>query len=227
MVRSTRRSSIALLSVASLAAAVALAACGGKPVGTSPDVLTHCQLVFANQGTTTGRFDVYVLDMPIEEWAVSGEKTYNLSAGQEIVGLYYDEMLVDTAGQPFLARAITTAGTFSLATSTTSAGASVQVTDDGSQMYWDLGANDTSGAQVGSGGVLNFNGAWSDPTVGASPTPAPGSTVSLTYMGQSVTLGQFTQYAVCYHADPNAFAPVHPAARAHRALRTQPLFRLE
>lgn len=227
MVRSTRRSSIALLSLASLSAAVALTACSGGVKEDDPTKLTHCQLVFANQGTTTGRFDVYVLDMPIEEWAVAGEKSYTIAAGTEIVGLYYDEMLVDTAGQPFLARAITTAGTFSLATATTSAGASVQVTDDGSQMYWDLGANDTSGAQVGSGGVLNFNGAWSDPTEGASPTPAPGSTVSLTYMGQSLTLGQFTQYAVCYHADPNAFAPVHPAARVHRALGMQPLFRLE
>lgn len=197
---------------------VGLSACPG-PKGDDDDgpANTNCQVVWANDGSTALRYDIYLVDMPIAEWT-DGTKEYDYE-DTDRVAIFYDEMLV--ASNLYLARAITTAGTFSVtATQGTAIGEPVTLADDGNQVYFDLGANDKAGVYVGSGGVANFASNWSKPCPcpPGALDPDPTARVAISYLNTSYSLGGFTNYAICYRRD-GAFAEESPARRATRALR--------
>lgn len=173
---------------------------------------THCQVLWSSLGQSApDRYDVYVVDMPIDLW-VSGEQTYTLDVSNEVVAIFYDEYDFDE--RVYAGRAITTAGTFTTTVGGTSAGNPVTLSDPGSQEFFDINGNAEVGLLVGSGGVASFDGNWSNPDPEESPDPGTG-TVTLTYLGDNLTIGTgFVNYAVCYEDD--SFAPMTPAQRIGR-----------
>lgn len=219
------RTSRLMLLGAAIAAIASFSACsGGKAGGDDDDddtiVPTHCQILWSNIGTAADRYDLYVIDMPIDEW-VTGEKNYTLDVSNEVVALFYDEY--DFVDGLYSARAITTAGTFNVTVASTSAGQPVTLTDAGSQQFFDIDGNEEVGMLVGSGGIASFDGNWSDLDPDVAPDPGTGSVV-LTYQGNSLTIGQTTgtgtayvNYAVCYDSD--SFAPMTSWKRAEVQFR--------
>lgn len=209
--KKTRSMFLIALSVAALG--VGVSACPG-PKDDDDDTAganTNCQIVWANSGSVSPRFDIYIVDMPIEQW-VDGSLEYN--AEENRVAIFYNELLV--ASNAYLSRAITTAGSFSItATQGTAIGEPVTMNDDGSQLFFDLDANDASGVLVGSGGIANFSSNWSAP---GALDPDPAARVSITYLNTPMTLGFYTSYAICYRRE-GAFAPEHVADRAARVLQ--------
>lgn len=170
--------------------------------------LTNCQIFWSNLGAGQERYDIYVVDMPIDLWS-TGQKTYTLDVGDEVVALFYDEY--DFANATYAARAITTSGTFDVTVGATSSGGLVTLDDPGSQQYFELASSGNVGLQVGSGGTATFDGNWSNPDPDVPPDPGAGS-VSLSYMGSDLTIGvSFVNYAVCY--GDAAFAPMSPTQR--------------
>lgn len=216
----TRTISRTILLAVALAALAPLAACSGGGGGGGDDDddtidPTHCQILWSNLGSAADRYDLYVIDMPIEDWT-TGEKIYTLDVSNEIVALFYDEY--DFVDRIYAARAITTAGTFNVTVNSTSSGQPVQLADAGSQQFFDINGNEEVGMQVGSGGIASFDGSWSDLDPDVPPDPGTGSVV-LTYEGDSLTIGQttgtstaFVNYAVCYENE--SFAPMSPWQRA-------------
>lgn len=153
--------------------------------------LAHCQILWSNLGTGANRYDVYVVDMPIELWT-TGTKTYSLVPGARVTALFYDEY--DFANAMFAARAITTSGTFEVTTASTASGSSIVLNDPGAQTYFDP----ETGALVGSGGTATFDGNWSSPNPTEPPDPGTGS-VTLNYQGADLNIGvSFVNYGVCY-----------------------------
>lgn len=220
-----------LAAVASLAVGVAACSGGGGDDGTSNE-LTNCQIVWANQGSVSQRFDIYIVDMPIEDWT-DGEKTYDITVpGSEIAAIYYDELaLVGSNAGLYLSRGITTNGTFTVtATQGTNQGEPVTVTDDGNQLYFALDGNDNVGLERGNGGAANFIGVWSNPDPAMNPTPGQADgRAALDYdiegdgPRESLSIGSFTRYAVCYDVSPG-FVPMSLHDRVVMALRRNPVF---
>lgn len=216
-----KKTNLALLLAALSVLAVGIAACtspGDDDDDTSGD-LSNCQIVWANQGSTSPvRYDVYLVDMPIEDW-ISGPQTYD---GGDHVAVFYDELLLSS--DLYVARAITTAGSFSItATQGTAQGEPVTLTDDGSQLLFDYGNDEETGALVASGGFATFTGQWSDPT-GVLPVSPGTSDSRVTFRvvaGSSQTIGFYTRYAICYDAQSTAASRREPATdRAYRALKS-------
>ena len=201
-----------LLLALGAATLVPFSACSGTGGGDDDDdgtiEPTHCQVLWSNIGTNAERYDVYVIDMPIDLW-LTGTKTYTLDVSNEVVAIFYDEY--DFVNRVYSARAITTAGTFDITTVSTSAGQPVTLTDPGAQQFFDIDGGGEVGSLVGSGGIASFDGNWSDPDPDAGPDPGTGNVV-LTYMGDNLTIGTtYVNYALCYEDD--SFAPMSPAQR--------------
>jgi len=172
---------------------------------------THCQVLWSNLGDSQERYDIYVVDMPIDLW-LTGEQTYTLDVSNEVVAIFYDEY--DFVDRIYAARAITTAGTFSVTVGGTSAGNPITLTDPGAQEFFDIDGGGEVGSLVGSGGVATFDGNWSDPDPDEQPDPGTGN-VAITYMGDNLTIGtSFVNYAICYEDD--SFAPMPPTQRIER-----------
>lgn len=152
----------------------------------TPPVNDTCQIVWANNGSMMGRFDIYLVDMPIESWT-TGTKSYDNVLTNAV---FYDELQVST--NEYVALGIATAGTFDIVVAGTGVGESVQLTDDGGQLFHDEMTN----AFVGSGGAASFTGVWSAP--GAIDPGDPSSGVTLTWMGSPLSIGTYTTYAICY-----------------------------
>lgn len=235
MIRTNRLTTYSMFLAGAVSLAVGVAACsGGGSANEDPPGLTNCQIVWANQGSFAGRFDVYIIDMPIEAWT-DGDKTYDTTiAGSEIAAIYYDEIALSGSNDGiYLSRGITTAGTFSVTASQgTNQGEPVMVTDDGNQLYFALNGNDDIGLERGDGGAAAFTGVWSDPQTDppVNPTPGqPGGRVTLNYdtsgngTRSALSIGAFTRYAVCYDVSPG-FAPVGVGDRVVKALRRNPVF---
>lgn len=210
MMRTFSRLFLLALGVAALAP---VTACNGGGGGGDDDddgtiEPTHCQVLWSNLGTSQERYDVYVIDMPIEEW-VTGEKTYTLDVSDEIVAIFYDEY--DFVDRIYASRAITTNGTFSVTVVSTSSGQPITLNDPGAQQFFDIDGEGNINGLVGSGGIANFDGNWSNPDPDVAPDPGTGSVV-LTYEGSTITIGtSFVNYAVCYEND--SFAPMSATQR--------------
>lgn len=233
MIRTNRLSTYALFLAGAVALSVGVAACsGGGGGGGEAAGLTNCQIVWANQGSVSQRYDVYIIDMPIEAWT-DGEKTYDVTVpGSEIAAIYYDEIALTGSNEGlYLSRGITTAGTFSVTASQgTNQGEPVMVADDGSQLYFGLDGNDNIGSERGDGGVAAFTGVWSNPDPVSNPTPGqPGGRVTLNYdtsgtgARTALSIGSFTRYAVCYDVRAG-FVPMSVSDRVVTALLRNPVF---
>ena len=211
-----------LLLASAVAASATFVACSG-PGGDDDDDdgtinPTHCQVLWSNVGQFQQRYDVYVVDMPIEEWVTQGteERTYTLDVGSERVAVFYDEL--DFATDQYDSRAITTAGTFSIAVASTSTGTPVQLDDPGAQQFFEVDGQANTGMFVGSGGIATFTGVWSDPDPAEPPDAGQGS-VLLTYHGTALEIGvDFVNFAVCYDED-ETFAPPTALQRIEQQLR--------
>lgn len=232
MIRTKRFSRFPMLLAGGISLAVGVAACsGGSAEDGNSNELTNCQVVWANQ-SLAGRFDVYLVDMPIEDWT-DGEKTYDVSVpGSEIAAIYYDEIALSGSNEGlYLSRAMTTSGTFSVtATQGTSQGEPVTVSDDGNQLYFELDGDENIGVERGDGGAASFTGIWSNPDPLINPTPGQaGGNVVLNYdvdgdgAREALTIGTYTRYAVCYDVSPG-FAPPSLHDRVVMALRRNPVF---
>ncbi len=207
-----KKTRLILVLLSAVAMGVGLSACPGpKEDDTGAGANTNCQIVWANQGSVTARFDIYLVDMPIADWV---DGTIEYSKPDDRVAIFYNELLVSS--NAYYSRAITTAGTFSItATQGTNIGEPVTLADDGNQLYFDLGADESSGVQVGDGGLANFSSTWS---ASGALDPDPAARVTMTYMTSAMQLGLYTNYAICYRAT-STFAPESPVSRASRVLR--------
>lgn len=166
---------------------------------------THCQILWSNIGSAQLRYDVFVVDMPIDEWS-TGEKEYTIDTSNEVIAIFYDEYEFET--RVYAARAITTSGTFNVTTVSTSAGSAVMLNDPGAQEFFDIDGENEIGNLVATGGAANFDGNWSDPDPEVPPDPGTG-TATLTFVGTSgasIIGTSFVNYAVCYE-EGSSFAP--------------------
>ena len=218
-----KTSSLLLLVLGVGVLSLGVAACSSSSSGDDDDTtLTNCQVVWANSGSASGRFDIYLVDMPIEDW-ISGTQEYQKVSGHDHTAVFFDEMLVSS--NDYLSRAISTAGTFSVTTDGTNVGDAVTFSDLGGHTFFDVGNDDVSGQEVGNGGAAEFSGVWSDVTT--NPTPgAPSGRATLLYHGSALTIGAYTRYAVCYRP-ANGFAAQSTPDRISGVLRQQPLFRAQ
>ncbi len=186
------------------ALAASIAGCRGGDDdggGDNGDEVTDCQIFWASTGSNAGRYDIYILDMPIENWT-SGEKGYGLTpTGKERLAYFFDEYDVDS--DEYVARAVTTGGTFSVTTDSTAEGSAVALTDSGGQVFFEMDGDNVIGAQVGSGGAASFEGVWSDPDPDVLPTPGDGQVI-LVYHGTSLTIGTHTLFGICYDRSQTA-----------------------
>lgn len=214
----TRSVSRTLLLAATITAVVAgpLAGCSGgggddDDDDGSPD-LNYCQILWSSAGENVDRYDVYIVDMPIEDWT-TGQKEFQNGTNNQRVGLVYDEYSFEE--REWVSSAVTTGGTFNVTVGSTSMGGLVQFSDDGLQYYFEVEGDGDLGVAIASGGQGVFNGVWSDPDPDVAPTGGAGE-VSIGYFGgDTVTIGGFINFAVCYD-DSDGFAPSSAVERATR-----------
>ncbi len=200
-----------------LAASIVLvAACDAPPEDPVDQGPSHCQIVWSsstvNPNATSNSFDVYVFDMPIEEWT-AGATTYDRAT--ERLAVFFEALLSSNGQVSWYTRAMTTSGSFSATAAQLTSGSAVSFSDDGAQAYFDLNGAGDIGAQRGTGGAGTFDGVWSGDTI------LPGSgAVTLDYDSLARSVGTWSRWAVCYDADATGFAPVGPAQRIERAVRS-------
>lgn len=200
-----------LLATALVALAVAVAACSGKGSCKNcgvPKGVTNCQIDWTNLGSVTGRYDVYLVDLPVADWN-GGTKNYNFTAGDQINAVFYKDLIITTNGPgDYASRAMTTSGQFTIAVNGTAIGTTVQFNDAGGHSFWNVAGNNQIGSFEGSGGVGQFNGPIEDAT---SPSGIGAGTITLTYQGTSETVGTtYVRYSVCYAKSGSGFAPAGP-----------------
>ena len=202
---------LTLLATALVTLAVAVAACSGKGSCKNcgvPKGVTNCQVDWANSGSVTGRYDVYLVDLPIADWN-SGTKDYNFTPGDQINAVFYKNLLITSNGPgDYASRAMTTSGQFSITVVGTAIGTTVAFNDAGGHQFWNVTGGNQIGVYQGSGGAGQFNGQISDP---ANIVPGTvSSLVALTYQGTSMSVGALTRYSVCYAKAGSGFAPAGP-----------------
>lgn len=229
MTQSKKRSAFLLLLAGCCAAVVASACTAGSSKGKNnasptPTTLDHCQVVWASTGSSQGRYDLFVVDMPIADWT-SGTKNYDISVpGSEHEAIFYNEYDANASPTPvYLSRGITTNGDFSVTVANgTTTGQSVGFVDSSGQLFWALDGQNNIGNMIGSNGTGNFTGVWSDPATGANPTPGVG-VINITYEGTQESVNgppnAFITYAVCYDAGGH-FAPESSTERIETELRS-------
>jgi hypothetical protein len=199
-----RLSSLALPPLTLLALVVAASSGSSKAAHTIKQ--TNCQVVWSNRGTAAGRFNLYILDMPQDQWVTGSVTLDNSIAGKERTAIYYDEM--DVPNNVYTSRAIATGGNVTLTVSGTAPGDTVTIADAGGHGYFDFDANDHIGTQSGDGGAASFTGVWSSTSTGVTLSPGNG-TVAITYKGSAETIGFGNpnaplEYGICYQFDTNA-----------------------
>lgn len=173
--------------------------------------LNYCQILWSSL-TGEDRYDVYIVDMPIEDW-VTGQKTFENGTSNQRVGIVYEQYSFEE--REWVSSAVTTGGIFNVTVGSTSMGGLVQFSDDGGQYYFDINGQGDLGAAVASGGQGVFDGVWSDPDPEVAPEGGQGS-VTIAYFGSGGTvIGDYLNFAVCYD-DSTTFAPSSAPARAQR-----------
>ncbi len=152
--------------------------------------VTRCSIVWMSPGTTSGKIHVYLVDMSVGRWS-TGSKTFD---GEEIVGaLLYDY----GSGGSVADQAVASSGQFSLTVDGSAGGDGVSFEDPSSQSY-----SSESGKTV-SGGTGSFDGVLTAPD--DEEAEFGEGSISITYDGTTLSLGESGVYAQCY--DENAFAP--------------------
>jgi len=231
----TRRSRIALLFAAALsAAAVFSAACssssggGGAtptPSGT-PFNPIGCQLVWVrhNPAGQSQKIDYYLVDAPSAKWTTGTNGYYvgDPTGATNVTGAFvsnYDVVTHASAGA-----ALASSGVFGVGTDSAdplAIGNPVSFSDGTPQSYFLLDSAGNLTADQGASGTGTMQAVWSAP---GSPDVTPGSgTITISWMGSSITLGNDLAYGLCYTTTP--FAPLteqekiaEAGARAARAL---------
>ena len=215
--RSTFSRSLLVGAAALALAAGPMAGCSGGGDDDDDDDgagdLNYCQILWSSAGANVDRYDVYIVDMPIEDWT-TGQKEFENGSSNQRVGLVYDEYSFEE--REWVSSAVTTGGTFNVTVASTSMGGLVQFSDDGLQYYFEIEGDGDLGAAVASGGQGVFDGEWSDPDPDTAPTGGSGE-VTLAYLGSAgeLTFGGFINFAVCYDDSTN-FAPSSAVERATR-----------
>ena len=185
-----------------VAFALLFAACGTPPNAHAVKQ-TNCQVVWSNRGNAAGRYNLYIVDMPKDQW-VSGTIALDHSVpGQERTAIVYDELDVDSGS--YSSRAIALDGSVTLTIAGTAAGDAITISDAGGHSYFDFNSNNVLGAQTGDGGASSFTGVWSSTAADAMLSPGDGS-VAIHYHGAAETIGAGNpdapvEYALCYEFD--------------------------
>lgn len=193
-----------LLALAGIACAAACSKADDAP-GAEPT----CQILWASLGSLQDRFDVYLIEMKEDEWALNGERTFSFEDG--VYGMVYDEF--EEATGLYVGRGVATEGTFTVSSSqgVPAPGGTIAVDDDVPQTYYDLnGADEVLSTVLGTGGIATFAGVWSDES-----TVTPGSGTAAVTIGTSgQVIGSYVRYAQCF--DPESGSSASSAATTSR-----------
>ena len=211
-----RAHSLTLLTTLAVVIAVSSAACTGGgddddddgPTPTPEFDADRCHIVWEND-VAGGLKDLYVLDAPVGAWVLGSNHQYSTTSSGFQAAFFGG---LDVASGEFDTTAIVTTGSFELSLSGTQAGNGLGFDDLDAQSLFAVNSAGDPAAFLGTGGIGQFDGLWSDPY---SQNVSPGNgTITIVLDGTARVLGADLSYGVCYTGAPILFRPIHP--RSHR-----------
>ncbi len=221
---SKKNLSLSLLLAAGSAMALGVSACAGgdddDDDGTTPPPFEpdRCLIDWYSLTADEENFHAYRIDMPVENWA-DGTGDYSDSAN---LGAVFYKIPLETALLTDAEKAgIATNGTFTVTSEGDQQDDAVTWEQSAKTKYYDFDFEDeTIGASLGSGGVGDFDGVWSDPDIfeddDAEATFGDGTvTFSNLVNGSNLgAIGTDGALGACY--EESGFASSTPANRIGR-----------
>ncbi len=153
-------------------------------------------------------YNVYVVDLPVENWA-DGSYGFEVDGAGGNLGLFFYGVEAGGELEDAVAVGIATNGTFQVTSEGTSEGDAVGFQQPAKTQYFAYDVDEgTLGASLGSGGIGSFSGVWSDPdALDSSDVSAGEGEVAFPNLvnGSDLgSLGSLLTFGICYELPSEA-----------------------